>query len=612
MALLLLLAAFLAAAGYGHAVASVLRLRFGDRLEATTTTSALGTGLMSTAVLALAAAGWLHQGALAALLGLGGAAGLWSAARRLAQTPRAPRQAPRVLARVLSGILALCSAANLFGALAPPTSIDALSYHLLAPRLYLEAGAMLEIPWDWHTYQPLAVEMLYALGLSLHGPAFAALLHAALGLAAAAGAALLGRRLGGPSAGLLAAATFYCTAVVAWESTSCYVELGVAAFGVLSLHAVLCWRDGRGPGWLAAGALLAGLAASCKLTGAIFPILGALVIVHGAGSRRRLGQSARALAVFGALALLPVLPWYGRSWGWTGNPVYPFLEGVFGENPDASAAWEVLKSYGSGGEILDFFLAPWRLVTAGAAFDRGEYLGALPVLLGPVVLWRARQWGERQALVLASLMYFGFWFAGSQQARFLVPILPVAAALVAEAAVALWRGRALHRLAVAAAVFPAIAVGAAGTLAYDAQLARVVLGLESEGAYLSRKAWYYDVFQAVAAEVPAHGRILVSQRGTFYLSSFHEGARPTDFERGREHLAALLERGRFTHLLVAGGPQEAAVAALGPRVALRWRRAIELPASRSLGGRIAAEVVLFEVRQPPAADSTTTRPTPER
>jgi hypothetical protein len=49
------------------------------------------------------------------------------------------------------------------------------------------------------------------------------------------------------------------------------------------------------------------------------------------------------------------------------------------------------------------------------------------------------------------------------------------------------------------------------------------------------------------------------------------------------------------------------VAALGPRVALRWRRAIELPASRSLGGRIAAEVALFEVREPPAARSMPTR-----
>ena len=79
-------------------------------------------------------------------------------------------------------------------------------------------------------------------------------------------------------------------------------------------------------------------------------------------------------------------------------------------------------------------------------------------------------------------MYLAAWFVGSQQARFLVLLMPVLAVLAALAIVAVPRAGRLGRLLTIATVGGALIAGLGITLAYAGQFVPVVAGRESEDA----------------------------------------------------------------------------------------------------------------------------------
>ncbi len=593
------LAVAVSAAGYGLALARLARLDFASRLERLTVGSALGAGFLTVAVFLLGMAGHVGRLAFALLLLPGAGLGAWLLARP--GPPVAPRAGPPWLRRLLLAALGACLLANVVGALAPPSFIDALVYHLFGPKEYLRRGAVVELPFVWQLYQPTAVEMLYTLGLGLRGAALAALMHLGLGLLGAAGAALLGRRLGGPLAGLVAAAAFYCGAMVAWESTSCFVDLGVAAFGGLSLYAVLRAMDAERRGWLVTAGLLAGLAASCKLNGALFGAVGSAVALYESLRRGRgFGGSLRAAATFGAVGLATVLPWYLRAYVLTGNPFYPFAAQVFGDNPDIASVRWVFEQYGMGHSARDLLLAPWRLLTSGARFENGQHLSPLPILLAPLIMARAATQGENRSLLGASALMFLFWLATGHMARYLVPVQVIGTALAADAFTQALEGGALRRWGTLAVTLGSIAVGTANTLAYDRQFLPVVFGLETEAAYLSRTAWFYSVHQEVNREVPVSARLLTDLAPTYYLDRPHVRARPGVFARPARELAATLAEGGFSCVLLHADPAAERSLAGVPGVTLVWSRDAENAYSRTFGGTVKHRVSLFRVGAPGA------------
>lgn len=589
------LAVAVSAAGYGLALTRLARLDFASRLERLTVGSALGAGFLAGAVFLLGMAGHLGRPASAVLLLPGAVLGAWLLARP--GPPTAPRAGPPWLRRLLLAALGVCLLANVVGALAPPSFVDALVYHLFGAREYLRRGAVVELPFIWQLYQPTAVEMLYTLGFGLRGADLAALMHAWLGLLGAGGAALLGRRLGGPLAGLVAAAAFYCGAMVAWESTSCFVDLGVAAFGGLSLYAVLRAMDGGGRGWLVTAGLLTGLAASCKLNGALFVAVGSAVALYESLRRGHgLGGSLRAAAAFGAVGLATVLPWYLRAYVLTGNPFYPFAAQVFGDNPDITPVRWVFEHYGMGHSALDLLLAPWRLLTSGARFENGQHLSPLPILLAPLILARAASQGENRSLLGASMLMFVFWLASAHIARYLIPVQVIGAALAADAFARAIEGGALRRWGALAVTLGSIAVGTIDTLAYDRQFLPVVFGRETDDAYLSRTAWFYAVHQQVNREVPASARLLTDLAPTYYLNRPHVRARPEVFARA--DLATMLADGGFTHVLLHANPEAERWLSAIPGVKLLWTRDAENAYSRTFGGTVKHRVSLFQVYRP--------------
>ena len=446
------------------------------------------------------------------------------------------RRWPRV-ERALVALLVVYVLLAVVGTMAPISSPDALFYHAAGPALFAHDHRLVEMPWSWQSYQPFNVEMLVLDGMLLWNPiqgAFAALL-----LSLGAGAAVLcaAYRLAGRRVALLATAIFVAQPFFIWEATSTFVEGGLALMTLLAAWNLARFRSsGRVTDAALAGAC-AGAAAGMKYVG-----LAAAAVLAAAGlvlAWRRLRP--RAIAAFATAAVLVPLSWYVKNAIVTGNPLFPLYFG--GANPEATAAMKIgLDAYGRGRSLRDAVLLPVRLLTSGSSFDRGDFVSPLFLGLAPAALL-VRRYRVVVAVILAgAAAYVAAWFVGSQQARFLIPLMPPFAILAALGANEIARRTAIGRFVVVASVAATLVAGAAVSVVYSAQFVPVALGLQSKDAFLSHKASYYDGFVWLDRHLPPGAVVVTDIPSGLYL-------RPPYVVRTREVLPDGADRAATSRFL---------------------------------------------------------------
>lgn len=409
--------------------------------------------------------------------------------------------------------VAVLLALDVFLASAPPTSGDAIAYHLSAPKEWLQAGHVFPIWWDWNTFQPFTTEYHQALGQALWNGRAAMVVTALLAVFSVCAVYGLARDIAGQRAAIVAALLWVAQGMFVWESTGGFVELALAGFVALAAwHLVSLRRTGRMQDALWAG-VAAGVAAGTKYHGLLFvPVLALLVLllVH----RRR----ALALAVFAGGTCI-ALPWYVRNWVVAGNPFYPFAAGIFGgKYLDAGSRYDLnqsLAGYGLPGIWrLPFF--PLEFVLHTSRYERGYSFSPGLFLLAPigVVL------GGRTArlLGLGILAYLLVWWETMHQVtRYLLPVLPFAAVLAGTAAIALWdRGRRARMSLAAVAVVTALPfVAIAGLFTW--RIGPGAAGTESTPVFVQKQTGTYNAFRWLDRNLPKSGRVLLGVRDAYWL-----------------------------------------------------------------------------------------------
>lgn len=395
---------------------------------------------------------------------------------------------------------------------APISSADALAYHAAAPAVFERTHEIREISWNWAAYQPFTVEMLMLDGFLLWDyvqGAFAPLLLALGALAAVTGAA---NRLGGRTVALLAATIYFAQPFMTWAATSTFVEPALAFVLALAAWNLVSYLNRGGTAALALTGVFAGAGAGIKYVGVA--TAAALVLAGLALTRARLDR--RAALAFTIPALLVGLPWYVKNAIQTGDPVYPLLAG--GPNPEAEFSRDaILKGYGAGHGPLDLLLLPFRLLAEGDRFDRGDFISPLFVMFAPLALLDRRARRVAAVVLAAAAVYVVAWFAASQQARFLLPLMAPLAVLAALGLVALAKRGRLARGVTVAVTALALCASLGGTAVFASQFAGVVVGTESAAAFLRQKAAYYEGAVWVNDHLPADARVLYGPGSSLYV-----------------------------------------------------------------------------------------------
>ena len=235
-------------------------------------------------------------------------------------------------------------------AVSPAVDPDGVSYHLTAPKRWLQQGELAYLPTYPYTNAPMGVEILFGMGLALGGDVPAKAVHWLLGTAAIPGLYFVGTRLRGPVTGVIAATLYLAgprgvAQLLGWA----YVE-GAASFAmVASLLAWTIWFQEKNLGWLRASALLAGIAVSYKLTAVLFPMaLTAITLLAMRQAGPMSWQSALPAIRSASLMAVPVVPWLLRAWALTGNPIFPVFAKLIPSRdftPEQAASFDEYNRY---------------------------------------------------------------------------------------------------------------------------------------------------------------------------------------------------------------------------------------------------------------------------
>lgn len=338
------------ATGLGLCLVDALNLGTMETRWRWTSAAALGLGALSLLVLGLGVMGFLRRALWIAILiifAIGGAARPFG--RR---SPHEIRNAANSL-RWLWLAAAAFAGLTLLAATLPPgilwpaegNGYDVLEYHLGAPREYFEAGRIGYLPHNIYSNFPFNVEMLYLLAMVLQGGAIQAaltaqLLHAFLGMLAAAAVWLAGREISrgaGIVAGIMAATCPFMT----YLGALAYDEWGLLFFSAVALAAIIRSAQASSTRWTVIAGLCAGFACGCKYTGVTATLVPLAIAALWLAMRQR--KPSRAIAFIGA-ALISVSPWLIKNVRYTGNPVFPLARSVFHEragvwDDDGAARW---------------------------------------------------------------------------------------------------------------------------------------------------------------------------------------------------------------------------------------------------------------------------------
>lgn len=426
--------------------------------------------------------------------------------------------------------------------LLPPTSRDELTHHLAIPKLYANAGRIVEVPIAPYAYYPMLLDMLYTPWVYWGYDFVPKLIH---GLFAALTGLLLfaylGRRLN-TIYGLLGLFLYLSMPVVARLSHWGYIDLGITFYTTASLLCLLAWREQRDRlFWLSCAGASLGFALATKpnglLAALVIGMLFLLVIVRQ--PRRRCAETSREIGLFLGLMLLPFVPWVVKNWLQTGNPFFPLLNSWFVSNTGATTATPSLGAVGIlqkrhwlyDESLAQILALPLRIFFSGQDDHPQFFDGVLTPVLIAFLPWAFKgKWLEEKKLLAAFAAIFLFYalFLVDMRIRYILSIVPPLIILAVYGVFNIYLNikRPIYLFGVV------LAVGVwhgTYTWRYFREAAPVgfLSGAETRDAYLDRMLPEYSAFQYINHSTPPSARIylLFVGRRAYYCDRnyFHDG-----------------------------------------------------------------------------------------
>jgi len=305
----------------------------------------------------------------------------------------------------------------------PPIQFDELVYHLAIPDIYLGNNQILNIPYLVFSNYPLNVEMLFTLAMGLKSDILAQLMHFSFGLLAGLSIYLLTRTYFGRRQGLLALFIFFSLPSIIFTMSFAFNDLALTYYVILSVYAMLNWMKINDRRWLILSGIMTGLAIGVKYSGVIcFILLFGTIMIN----KTSIKSLFKELFIFSLAALLPILPWLIKNFIFVGNPVYPFLYGIFGgenwDNFNTQRFTREMSHYGPGHTgILRYLVLPFFIT---CDWQTGDIpIGPLLLFYLPFLFFIKNVDKTVKYLLVFCGAYFFFWVITSMVIRFLFPAI---------------------------------------------------------------------------------------------------------------------------------------------------------------------------------------------
>jgi Dolichyl-phosphate-mannose-protein mannosyltransferase len=428
---------------------------------------------------------------------------------------------PSVARDPLTAILMISAvgflAADALMSMAPVASSDAMMYHFAVPML--EAGKRWEplfwLPFSFYTGQ---AHSLIQLGLTFHSEHLANGSIFLAGALAMASLFVLARRLASERWAWAAALAFLLSPMVYWQMcTSGCPDIWIAFFVTMVVLAAARGIETRQNSWWYLAGIFAGAAAGVKYTSWVVPTM--LILCCLVSTRSiRVGSLCGVFSFFaGALPLI-------RNVWWTRDPFFPFLTRYLNPTNLNPFTLSLIKGNLTPGDtshsLFGLIKYPFLIALSQTAYGGfGHWFGPLVVLLAPLLLFVRL----RNPLVwVGGAMWVAILLANeftAQQPRYLLPVFPIALALVfAVAARAMeWKLRMISA-AVAGSIALFLLFGAASEAVYSRDFLPAVIGRETRENFLIRMAGNYESAEFVNNSLAGKdGKAMVFFRLVYYV-----------------------------------------------------------------------------------------------
>jgi len=450
----------------------------------------------------------------------------------------------------------------------PPTFYDELAYHLPIAQYALRTGALPAFPWSFFTYMPHLSDLFLGWGLAFGGEIGARAMHlvfwAVIWIAGWGFMESMTSPERSPWIGCVIAGTFASSSTFLFLGALPFAETSLT-FAVLASAALIALPIASTP-WLPVG-LLWGFAISVKLSGLSWVCAGALAALA-------IGWPMRSLLKAGLVTFVIALPWWGRTWWLTGNPLYPlgyrWLGGLYWNDASQARLQGDLPSLPEPFSLLTLLRLPYDMVMAPERFGSASDCGPLAVvaicLALSLPLWMVFlhfDQARRRQCYAAGLFVFltaTIWVLTSTTTRFYAPALMLGLSLLA---VLLTK---TPKAIFAITIVILTALGTWGTFRFVSMHSlvfsseRVALGQEAGTEYANRTVDHYAVATFVKEHLPPDAKLLfIGESRPFYFDRtslapypFHEHPLAVWIREAAsfDQLGDRLRGERFTHVIL--------------------------------------------------------------
>lgn len=412
----------------------------------------------------------------------------------------------------LVGLIVIQAIVNFIGVLGPEHAFDALWYHLTLPKIYLQEHSIFFIPGGllYYSAMPKLTEMLYVTALAFQGEIAAKVVHYLFGLLAVISLFHFARRYFNFTVSLLVCLVFYSNLVVAWESSTAYIDLARTFYELLALLAFVQWWSKDETKWLRISALMIGFAISTKLLAAGSLLVFVCLIFYKVSRQYGLTRAVLLSGQYLVISISVVLPWLLFAFITTGNPVYPIF-----------STYHVVTAH-------DIF-SPIRLVkdiTSVFLFGDDPVSPLYVICLPLVILSYKKMKPEMKLVMWYSVFTLFVWYFTPRTGggRFILPYLPAFSLLVGETLARYNKKRIIYLSCISAIVVVSIiTIGFRGIA--NKRYIPVIIGQQTKESFLRKHlnfsfGDYYDVNRKVSTRVHPTDKVLLYGFHNLYYIDF--------------------------------------------------------------------------------------------